>query len=454
MRSISQLCEEDWIMRPFGARLSWLQLAIFSSPVLVFQALELPWRIFLPPFFSGTLGLDLAVVGALMMWIRLFDMVADPLVGWASDRFPTRFGLRRPWMVASVPLIVAGTWHVFLAAPGTGIATIALWCAAMHLGYTLLVVPHGGWGLEISGDYHERTRIMGAKVWFAAAGTPFIVLLPAMIERLASADRAMQVAAMGWILILLAPLSVLLVLRAIPEPPIDAAMASRTAPPLRQFASILRDPALVTILILYAMVGLADASAASAFVFFVERVIRLDQMAGSLILIQALVALVALPVWATISRLLGKDGALVVVFGWNALLAPVALLLPQGNMWLLIGFLIIRNMSWGADYMLLRAMVADVAGRDAEQAGDRKSGSYYALFNVTMKLAAALGVGVALWLLARAGFQPAHQGDMTGTYMVRLIYALPSTLAGIVGLAIALRSWSRRAGRAASPAFA
>lgn len=211
------------------SRLGWVKLGIFSSPVLVFQAIELPWRMFLPPFFSETVGLGLAATGALMMWIRLFDMVADPLVGWASDRFPTRFGLRRPWMVASLPLIVAGTWHVFFAGPGTGIATIALWCAVMHLGYTLLVVPHGGWGLELADDYHERTRIMGAKVWFAAAGMPLIILLPAMLERLALADRAGQIAAMGWVLILLAPASVLLVLCAIPEPSANHAAARRTA---------------------------------------------------------------------------------------------------------------------------------------------------------------------------------------------------------------------------------
>ncbi|MET0363199.1 MAG: MFS transporter [Sphingobium sp.] len=432
------------MQRQRTTRLSWFQLAIFSSPVLVFQALELPWRIFLPSFFSATLGIDLVTVGALMMWIRLFDMVADPLVGWASDRFPTRFGLRRPWMVASVPLIVAGTWQVFFAAPGTGIATLALWCAVMHLGYTLLLVPHGGWGLEISDNYHERTRIMGAKMWFAAAGMPLVILLPAMLERFAAADRAEQMAAMGWILMLLAPASVLLVLRAIPEPPMDRGAARRTAPPLRQFAAILRDRSLVTILILYALVGLADASAAGMFVFFVERSLGLARIAGSLMLIQTIVAIVALPIWTAISRRLGKRGALAAVFGWNAVLAPLALVLPAGNLPLLVGFLVLRNMAWGADYMLLRAMVADVAGRDAAESGERRSGSYYALFNVTLKLAAALGIGAALWALARSGFAPADTADDTGTYFVRLLFALPSCFAGVAGLIVTLRSEPER----------
>lgn len=386
-------------------RLTLGRLAIFSSPVLVFQALELPWRVFLPVFFSETLGLALATVAALMMWIRLFDMVADPVVGWASDRFPTRFGLRRPWMAASVPLIVLGTWQTFFAQPGIGVATLAFWCLLMHLGYTLLVVPHGGWGLEISGDYHERTRIMGAKVWFAAAGMPLVALLPSLLERIGDGGRAEQVAAMGWVLVLLAPLSVALVLRAIPEPPVDPAAARRTPPPLRQFWTILKDRQLATILALYGLLGLAEAAGSASFVFFVEQSLGLAGTASSLILVQALVALVAVPAWAAISRRNGKRATLAAVFAWQALSAPVALLLPAGQLAPLILFLVVRHISWGADYMLLRALVADVAGRDADTGGDRKAGSYYAMFNVTFKLASALGVGIALWLLARAGLK-------------------------------------------------
>lgn len=421
-------------------RLSMARIAIFSSPVLVFQALELPWRVFLPAFFSQTLGLQLAAVAALMMWIRLFDMVADPVVGWASDRFPTRLGLRRPWMIASVPLILVGTWQTFFAAPGIDIWTLAAWCVAMHLGYTLLIVPHGGWGLEISGDYHERTRIMGAKVWFAAAGMPLVLLLPTILEHFGRADRADQIAAMGWVLMLITPLSVALVLRFIPEPPVDRAAARRTAPPLRQFRAILRDRKLVTILALYGLLGLADAATAGSFIFFVEQALGLGRIASGLMLIQALVALAAVPAWAALSRRVGKRNALAGVFAWHAATAPLALLLPAGDVMPLAIFLVVRNISWGADYMLLRALVADISGQDAATSGERKSGSYYAMFNVTAKLAAAFGVGAALWLLARTGFVPGEPASDAAITAIRLVYALPSCLTGLAGLLILMRS--------------
>jgi len=416
-------------------RLSLFQLGVFSLPVLTFQAIELPWRIYLPGFFAQVLGLPLATVGALLMAIRLFDMALDPFIGWASDRFPTRFGLRRPWMTAGVPLVMLGTWQVFFAHSGIGMPALTAWCLVMHLGYTLMLTPHGGWGLEIAADEHQRTRIMGAKVWVAAAGMPLIVALPSLMERLTGAGRAQQVAAMGALLMVLAPVSAVLVLRFIPEPPVDRVMARRVVNPLRLLGTILRDRTLVQILGLYALVGVADASSAGSFVFFVEQGLDFKGWGSTLVLVQGLVVIVTLPLWAAISRRIGKRGTLLCVYGWQALMAPLALVLPAGQMAPLVLFLVLRNLGWGADYMLLRAMVADVCGQEAGQ-GLRRSGSYYALFNVTIKLAMGIGIGMALWSLERAGFTPGVTPDGHALLALRLVYSLPSALAGLVGVLI------------------
>jgi Na+/melibiose symporter-like transporter len=417
------------------ARLPLWRIAVFSLPVLAIQAVELPWRLYLPSFFSQGLGLPLARVGTLLMAIRLFDMVLDPVVGWASDRFPTRLGMRRPWMAAGVPLMLVGAWQVFFARDGVMLPLLAAWCVVMHVGYTMMVTPHGGWGLELSADPHERTRIMGARVWFGALAMPLILAVPGVMERLAGAGQRQQVQAMGAVLMVLACLSTALVLRFIPEPPVDHAAARRTAGPLRQFAVILRDRSLLTILCLYALLGLADASSGATFIFFVEQALDLKGWASTLMPLQGLVVIATVPVWEAISRRIGKRRTLMAVYGWQVLTVPVALVLPEGQVGPLAVFLLLRNLSWGADYMLLRAMVADVSGRDAER-GMRRSGSYYALFNVTLKLAMALGVGAALWVLALADFVPGAAAEGSSFMVLRLVYALPSVVAGLVAVAI------------------
>lgn len=409
------------------------QLAIFSLPIIAYMAIELPWRIWLPPFFAQSVGIPLATVGTLLFAVRLFDMVADPLVGWLSDRFPTRFGMRKPWLVASVPVTILGVWQVFYVTPGTSLGVLALWCVVLHAGYTLLITPHGGWGLEVGADSHERTRIMAAKVWFAALATPAIVLLPSILERRFAASRADQLAAMGYLAIGIVLISVILVVRSIPEPPTQP-NALKPENPARQFWGMVRDRDMGLVLILYGLAGFGEAASAATFIFLTEQGLGLKGWSGSLLLIQGVMAVAAIPLWAMASRQIGKRRALTAVLAWQGLSAPLVLLLPSGGLGPFAAYLMVRNAAWGADYMLLRSMVADVSAKDAAR-NIRRSGSYYALFNVTQKLAAALGAGGALWVLAVFGFD-ANTMEVGGGMLVRIVYSAPPVLAALVGIAL------------------
>ena len=55
-------------------------------------AAGLPLYIHLPRFASVELGLDLAALGALLLVLRLIDLVQDPILGWLVDRWPNAQG--------------------------------------------------------------------------------------------------------------------------------------------------------------------------------------------------------------------------------------------------------------------------------------------------------------------------------------------------------------------------
>ena len=52
--------------------------------------------------------------------------------------------------------------------------------AAIYFGYTLITIPYGAWGAELSGDYRERNRITGSREIFLLIGLLWQSLRPSL----------------------------------------------------------------------------------------------------------------------------------------------------------------------------------------------------------------------------------------------------------------------------------
>ncbi|MEQ6333667.1 MFS transporter [Sphingobium sp. MK2] len=408
--------------RPADAHISRVRLAAFSLPVLLFQAIEMAWRAYLPRFLTLDIGIALGTVGAILLGARLLDAVADPLIGWMSDTLHTPMGRRKPWMALGAALVPAGALLLFLAPPGAGLTQIIAASLLLHLGYSFIITPHGGWGLELSGDKHQRTRIMGAKVWFGLLGSLGLLAVMALMERGFAVPRVSQMAMLGWAIALLAPITVAAVILQFREPD-ELGGSSKAESPLVLLISILRAREMRTILALYMLTGIIDAAAASSFLFLAEDALRLNRWGAALLLVQPVIALGTLPVWSWVSARLGRRKTLMIAYGWQGLTAPLLFLIPEGQPVIFALFIATRALGWGVDYMLLRAMVADLADGRLRDIG-RLGGIYYGISSVTLKIAMGLGGGGALWMMKMMTSASA----MPPAQAVRLAYAMPAVI--------------------------
>ena len=435
-------------------RLGLAGLAVFSLPVLLFQAVELTWRAYLPVFLNQSVGVALTVVGALMLGVRVLDAVADVAIGWISDNVVTRFGRRAPWMAAGALLVPIGALLLFLAPPGAELVRVIAASVLLHVGYSFIVTPHGGWGLELSDDEEERTRIMGAKVWFGVFGSIAMLATIGVLERSYGFGIRALATVFGTVIAIAAPVTILAVLAKFRErPPERRKQVAKMSQPLPQLlAGMMRDPALRRILFLYLLCGIADASTASTFLFLAEPVLGLTGQAATLLLIQPVMALFTLPLWAGLANRLGRRNVLTIGYAWQALTMPLALVVPAGSTVLFGLFLALRGLTCGIEYMLLRAMVADVAEKGAAN-GARLSGTYYALSSVTLKLALGLGAGLGLFLIGLSGFEAGGSTGSGASLAVRLAYVLPSVIAGLAGLLVSNRVGPVRSGLRKKPVY-
>ena len=114
------------IFAPQG-RLPRLVLVAYGLPALPAAMLGLPLLVHLPGFYAQEMGIGLTSVGTILLLARLWDGVTDPLIGFLSDRTRTRLGRRRPWIIASLPLVLAGAWLLFRPPEGAGASHLLIW---------------------------------------------------------------------------------------------------------------------------------------------------------------------------------------------------------------------------------------------------------------------------------------------------------------------------------------
>lgn len=117
--------------------------------------------------FNITLGVPLLLVGLALSLPRLIDVFLDPWIGNWSDRLRSRWGRRRPFILVGALLcatVATGLWYF----PEGRSTNFYFWwllggCVLMSVAYSILIVPYGALGLELSASYHERTTLMGTK---------------------------------------------------------------------------------------------------------------------------------------------------------------------------------------------------------------------------------------------------------------------------------------------------
>lgn len=405
-------------------RLPLPRLAGYAAPALPLAMLTLPVYVVLPPHYAGTLGLGLGTVGAVLLLARLWDAVSDPLVGFLSDRIPTPFGRRRPWIALGLPVTLLGVWQLMLPPEGADAWHLGVWSAVLYTGWTLMVVPLTAWGAELSDDYHERTRISGAREGAVVLGTMAALALPAALGAGGAGEEGRTLAIIGWATVILLPLSLVSLMYAVPERPAEA------SPPIgfrRGVAVLAGNGPFRRLVAAYLLNGVANGLPATLFLPFVGQGLGAGGQAGILLSVYFACGVGAVPLWIGLSRRFGKHRT------WSAAMvaaclafAPVPLLGP-GDFWPFLAICVFTGLMLGADLVLPTAMQADVVDIDRMRTGGaRRTGLYFALWSLATKLSTALAVGLAFPLLEAVGFRTEGPNDATPLAVLALTYsALP-----------------------------
>jgi Na+/melibiose symporter-like transporter len=393
-------------------------LLAYGLPGLPLAALLLPLYVTLPAFYAVDLGLGFFTVGVVLLSARLWDVVTDPVIGALSDRMITRFGRRRPWLLAGLPLVMVSAGFLFLPGPGAGPGGLLVWTMTLYLGATMILLPYTAWGAELSPDYDERSRIAGWREGLVVVGTLLAAGLPAVV----GAERASALEVIAWALWIVLPVCLLIAVRYVPERP--ALMRQPLA--WRQGLKVLwQNGPFRCLIAAYFLNGIANGLPATLFLLYVEHVLAKPEWSGGLLFVYFLCGIVAIPLWLRLSRRWGKHRTWIVAMVIaSAVFAFVPLLGAGDHLWFL-AVCVLTGICLGADLTLPASMQADVVDLDTLRSRQSRAGLYFALWGVATKLALALAVGIAFPLLALAGLEPGRETtSSTGLFALTALYSL------------------------------
>lgn len=120
--------------------------------------------------FNIYLGVDPWLVGLALTLIRIYDAIADPVIGWISDNIRSKHGRRRPFILIAGILSGIGLPLLFWVSPSwvdiefLGASVVFWYMIVSSLFFIPVIssftVPYNSLSNEMTPDYDERTSIM------------------------------------------------------------------------------------------------------------------------------------------------------------------------------------------------------------------------------------------------------------------------------------------------------
>jgi glycoside/pentoside/hexuronide:cation symporter, GPH family len=383
-------------------------MCLYGMLALPLAFAGLPLYVHLPVYYAQSHGVSLAALGGLMLALRLFDTVQDPLIGLWSDRARSRKRL----MLYALPLLAAGMFALFNY--GGGISP-AWWLAGCLLvtftTFSILQINLYAYGTEHYAAGATQTRLSAWREGFLFIGIMLASVLP-YINSAGTPDYSLFGISALAVIIVVGGFSLLKGFSA--QPP------QRSHTTNAVLFSLLQRSDIRWVLGFYGMSALAAAIPATLYLFFVEDIIGAPEHGGWLLLAYFASGAAALPFWAACARRFGRRRVLYASISLMAGCFVWAFLLERGDLAAFYIITIATGSALGADMALPAAIYADTLKRHNTSAS-----AGFGLWNFTTKLTLSLAAGISLPLLAWAGYDPAATNNSShALFWLSASYAL------------------------------
>lgn len=431
MKTVHKTSAED--------KLSVARKAAYGTGMIAYSAMLDGVNKMANPIFNTCLGVSPVLIGYVTAITRLWDAFTDPLMGNITDNARTRWGRRRPFIAAGAllcALTFAGMWWFPRGMSQTGYFIYFLISSLIfYTSFTVFSVPYIALGMELTDDYHERTRIMAYRSILGPIGGIVVASLYklTMLDCFADMAEGMRYISVGVAVFILITAGISIVFSK--EKSCASVQRPEKIPLLKSAKATLSNRpfliiTLTTIILLMSlqMVGQLGFYICSYYVFggSVRNAASVLAVAAA---VYQIVSVVAVPLITFCSSRIGKRKTLLLFMGvalagslskWHCYTPDIPYLQLIPNILLAIGL--------AAAWTILNAMIPDAVDDDELRTGERREGMFSAVYSWAFKLGVAGALLVAGYILEGTGFDASYDTQPPETLLLlRMLYtSLPA----------------------------
>lgn len=415
--------------------ISFFEKAGYSAADAAANFVFMTMILFQTNFYTDVFGLSASAAAAILLWPRLWDAVADPIVGVLADRTNTRWGKFRPWILfTAVPwcvvMILAYTtpkgWNM-----GALIAYAAITNTLLMTIYSMNNMPYAALGGVITGDLNERAQLNSFR-FIAVNAAQFIVggfTLPlvAKFSMGSSAQHGWQVTMTIWAVLCLV---LFLITFATTRERIQPAAREKSSPK-QDFRDLLKNNPWKIMFFMtvvhFAILSFRGGALYNYYHHYADKVAMYDwekgiglvtsadptksggllETLGCLVhedksnvadvfnsIINMLgtgITIIVILLSPPLAKKFGKKAVAIVGFGLAAIGTLAFYALPSTNVWGMIAVTIFISIAYAPTIPLIWAIYADVADYSEWKTGRRFTGIVFATIGFGLKAGLALG---------------------------------------------------------------
>ena len=418
-------------------RLNRSTLFFYSLTDLPVAMSIFPVIVFVPRFYASDIGVPLAMVGTIMIAVRIFDVITDPLMGYLSDHTRSRFGRRRPWILASTPILMVSIYQLFLPPEDAGGSHMLIWSMVLSIGTTMMLIPYYAWGAELSTDYNERSRITGGRAMAGVMGSLTAQLVPAaalILFGIGGSAAVLEI--VGITMLIVMPVCVALTLLYTPEAQVEV----RSTVPVLRGLKIMWENRPFKMLVVAFMIGSIGLNITTPlYIFFIADVLGAEDQAIFMLTFFYLTSFFAVPFWVWLSRRIGKHRAYIASFVVIACAHPFYLLLGEGDFWFMLPITVATGFAAGGFAQSLpNSMKADVIDLDNLASGENRAALFFSSWSFAQKGTSSIGAAIAMFGLALFGFDaaPGASNGSDELFGLRFLFSTFPSIFFLVGAAV------------------